>query len=270
MTEIENINILKAYDKMNWYAEQMRSNNGMLWYPSQYPALDKFTSWIIPWKVYTIAAYSNVGKSRFSYGYVNHFLKQWKKVLFVSLEVDKWLLLQHLCCNMYDVYNHELHDGMIDLEDFKNLYIFDDLYEMWGIEQIILDFKPDVCFIDFVQNISVKNMMWYEGMAFVARKIQELAITTNTTMFCLSQLSNTVARDVSTGKTDFIALKWAWEFVASSDVVLLLRMVDWQMGITVVKTKFASKPDWEIYLIPNFWKSTFTMNNDPFTNKEIF
>jgi len=63
-------------------------------------------------------------------------------------------------------------------------------------------------------------------MAYVARKIQQLAITTNTTIFNLSQLSNKVARDVSSGKTDFIALKGAGEFVASSDVVLLLRMID--------------------------------------------
>lgn len=267
---MDNINILKAYDKMNWYTEQLKNNNGMLWYSSHYPALDKFTSGIIPWKVYTIAAYSNVGKSRFSYGYVNHFLTQWKKVCFFSLEVDKWLLLQHLCCNRYNKYNYELTDEIIKIKDFENLYIFDDLYEMWAIEQIILDFKPDVCIVDFVQNINVNGMSWYEWMSYVARKLQQLAITTNTIMINLSQLSNTVARDVSSGKTDFIALKWAGEFVASSDVVLLLRMIDSQLGITVVKTKFASKPDGEIYLQPNFWKSKFTIINDPFINKEIF
>jgi hypothetical protein len=30
MTEIGNTNILKAFDKMNWYTEQLRNNNGML------------------------------------------------------------------------------------------------------------------------------------------------------------------------------------------------------------------------------------------------
>lgn len=267
---MDNINIQNAYDKMKWYTEQLKNNNGMLWYASQYPVLDKFTSWIIPWKVYTIAAYSNVGKSRFSYGYVNHFLNQGKKVLFMSLEVDKWLLLQHLCCNMYDKYNYELTDDIIKLEDFKNLYIFDDLYEISSMEQIITDFKPDICIIDFVQNIQVNGKEEYGAMAHVARKIQQISIATNTTMINLSQLSNTVAKDVSAGKTDFIALKWAGEFVASSDVVLLLRMVDWLMWVTVVKTKFASKPEWEIYFNTNFWKSKFTLVNDIFSNKNAF
>lgn len=261
---------MNAYAKMNWYTEQMKKNNGMLGYPSHYPDLDKFTSWIIPWKVYTIAAYSNVGKSRFSYGYVNHFLKQGKKVLFISLEVDKGLLLQHLMCNMYNKYANELTDDDIDLTDFDNLYIFDELYKLSVIEEVLYDFRPDVCIIDFVQNIQVDNQSGYEAMAQVARKIQELSIKTNATMFCLSQLSNTVARDVSSWKTDFIALKWAWEFIASSDVVFLLRMVDNCIWITVVKTKFARKPDWEIFFTPNFWKSKFDIVNDPFANKEVF
>ena len=267
---IENQNIQNAYDKMNWYTSQMIENHGMLWYPSHYPCLDVYTSGIIPGKVYTIAAYSNVGKSRFSYWYVNHFLRQGMKVCFFSLEVDKWLLFQHLCCNMYNVYNTELIDDMIELEDFENLYIFDDLYDMSGIEQIILDFKPDVCIIDFVQNITVKGMSWYEGMSYVARKIQELAIITNTTIMCLSQLSNTVAKEISQGKMDFIALKWAWEFVASSDVIFLLRMIDGMIGVTIAKTKFASKPDGEIYFTPNFGKSKFIPVADPFINKDIF
>jgi hypothetical protein len=65
-------------------------------------------------------------------------------------------------------------------------------------------------------------------------------------------------------------LKGAWEFTASSDVILLLRMIDWQLWITVAKTKFAQKPEWEIYFIPNFGKSEFKLVNDPFNNKEIF
>lgn len=267
---MDNLNIINAYNKMKWYTEQMKNNNGMLWFASHYPCLDKFTSWIISWKVYTIAAYSNVGKSRFSYWYVNHFLKQGKKVLFFSLEVDKWLLLQHLCCNMYDKYNNELDEDDIKLENFENLYIFDDIYTIDWIEQLIIDFNPDICIIDFVQNIQSSWQSWYEAMAHIARKIQQLAITTDTMIMCLSQLSNTVARDVSSWKTDFIALKGAGEFIASSDVVLLLRMVDNQMWVSVIKTKFASKPDWEIYFQPNFWKSKFTPINDPFINKDIF
>jgi KaiC/GvpD/RAD55 family RecA-like ATPase len=242
----------------------------MLGNTSHFPQMDKLTSWIIPWKVYTIAAYSNVGKSRFSYGYVNHFLKQGKKVVFLSLEVDKWLLLQHLMCNKYNVYQQDLTKEMMNIEDYKNLYIFDDLYKLDWIEEIINDFRPDYVFIDFVQNVQVWWQSGYDAMAMVARKIQQLSITTNATIFALSQLSNSVAKDISKWQMDFIALKWAWEFVASSDVIFLLRMVDWQIGLTIAKNKFWKKPDWEIFFDVNFWKSRFTLVQDPFNNKEVF
>lgn len=267
---IENQNILNAYNKMKRYTEQMKNNHWMLGYRSHHPALDNFTSWIIPWKVYTIAAYSNVGKSRFSYGYVNHFLKMGKKVCFFSLEVDKGLLLQHLIGNMYKVWAEHIKEDTYNLEDFKNLYIFDDIYTMSWIEQLIADFKPDICVIDFVQNIQVEWMNWYEGMAHAARKIQQIAINSNTTIICLSQLSNSVAKEISWGKMDFIALKWAWEFVASSDVIFLLRIIDWQIWLTVAKTKFARKPDWELFFNADFGTSTFKLIQDPFINKEAF
>lgn len=270
MTTLGNPNILEAFEKMDWYTQQMLKNNWMLWFPSHHPILDKFTSGIIPWKVYMIAAYSNVWKSRFSYWYVNYFLKQWKKVVFISLEVDKGLLINHLCCNMYNCYKKELHNWMIDYFDFQNLYIYDDVYKLSWIEEIIMTIKPDICVIDFVQNIQVDWVWWYEAMSMVARKIQEIAIKSNTTLICLSQLSNSVARDVSAGKTDFIALKGAWEFIASSDVVMLLRMVDDTMGITITKTKFAAKPQWELFFTVNFGKSQFTAINDPFINKDVF
>jgi len=64
-----------------------------------------------------------------------------------------------------------------------------------------------VVFIDFVQNIQYEKGSEYERMSYIARKIQELAILNNITIISLSQLSNTIARDVTKGNTDFVALK---------------------------------------------------------------
>lgn len=258
MTKKEKWDIRLAEERRKRYWQQMKKFNWMLGYPSQYPELDKYTSWMIPWKVYTIAWYSNTGKSKYSYWYVNHFLDMWKKVVFFSLEVDKGLLFQQFCCNRYNVYQHELTDEMIDIMDFSNLLIYDDTYNLYDIEEFIMQEKPDLCVVDFVQNIQVPWNWWYEAMAMVARKMQELAIKSNTIMLNLSQISNDTAKELSKGNTSFITLKWAGEFIASSDVVLLLHMMDWEMIVTVAKTKFASKPEDPLVFKPDFWRSKFT------------
>jgi len=46
-------------------------------------------------------------------------------------------------------------------------------------------------------------------MAMVARKLQEIAIRSNTIMMDLSQISNDTARELSKGNTSFITLKGA-------------------------------------------------------------
>lgn len=212
----------------------------------------------VEWWLYITDNYIVTHNSRRSYGYVNHMLKQGKKVIFISLEVDKWLLFQHLSCNMYGVYPSQLTDELIDPLDFQNLMIFDDIYSLYDIEELVMQEKPDMCVVDFVQNIQVPWSNGYEAMAMVAKKLQEIAIKSNTIMLDLSQLSNDTAREISKGNTWFISLKWAWEFIASSDVVLLLSMLDWDLLVTIAKTKFASKPEDPLLFKTDFWRSTFT------------
>jgi len=60
-------------------------------------------------------------------------------------------------------------------------------------------------------------------MANCARGIQKMAITNKTTVFSISQLSNSVGKSVASGDTDFISLKGSGEFYASSDVIFVLR-----------------------------------------------
>ena len=260
MTKKEKWDIRLADERRKRYTTQMKKFNWMLGYPSHIPELDKYTSWLIPWKVYTIAGWSNTGKSRFSYWYINHMLDIWKKVVFVSLEVDKWLLFQHLCCNRYNVYPKELTDEMIDIMDFSNLLIYDDIYNLYDIEELVMEEKPDLCVIDFVQNIQVPWTNGYEAMATAAKKIQEIAIKSNAIMLSLSQINNETAKELSRGNSSFVTLKGAWEFTASSDVILLLNMMDWEMIVTVSKTKFAQKPEDPLVFKCDFGKSKFTFS----------
>lgn len=163
----------------------------------------------------------------------------------------------NLCCNMYNVYSNELKDTQTDIMDFANLMIFDDIYTLPEIIESSMLIKPDVIFIDFVQNIQTPWVSGYESMATVARTLQQLAIQSNATVFELAQLSNAVWKTLSEGDNDFITMKGAWEFNASSDIIFAIRSLENQLWLTVVKTKYAQKPKEEIIFTTDFWRSKF-------------
>jgi hypothetical protein len=122
---------------------------------------------------------------------------------------------------------------------------------------LVMQEKPDLCVVDFVQNVQVPWTGWYEAMAIVAKKLQEIAIKSNTIMLDLSQISNDTAKELSKGNTWFISMKGAWEFMASSDVVMLLSMFDWELMVTIAKTKFAHKPEDSLLFKTDFARSNF-------------
>jgi len=225
----------EALQKLQKYKTLIKEN-WMLWIKSQFEQIDKVTSWVIPWKVYTIWAYSNSWKSKLSYDYVNHFLAQGKKVNYYSLEVDAWMVLLNLFANKEKKAFWVNLDS--DIYFYKNLKIFDDIYDLEDILEHIMEDKPEIVFIDFVQNIQAP--WWdYERMTKVAVELQQVAIKSNATIFNLSQVANETAKEIHWNKSPIISLKWSWALFASSDIVFILRKLeDWLINLNVAKNKF--------------------------------
>jgi hypothetical protein len=198
------------------------------------------TSWVIPWKVYTIGAYSNVGKSKFAYYNAQYFIKKWYKVLFINNEVDEINCLMNIIQAMDNKSQYDMIKWHKTNEDnYKNLIIRDDIYTIDWIMECIDNVKPDIVFIDFVQNIDWKWKSDYEKNANIAKSVQRTAIKNECVIFSLSQLSNSMWRDVSNGNLDFVSLKWSWEYFASSDVIFIL--AKWEpneMILKISKNKF--------------------------------
>ena len=138
--------------------------------------------------------------------------------------------------NYKEVMDYKLTDDDIDF--YSNLTITDDLYKLDDIVKKIEEEHYDIVFIDFVQNIEWKWMWDYEKNATVAKTIQRTAIKTWTTIYSLSQLSNSVGRDVNNGNMDFISLKGSWEYFASSDVIFILARNDDEMIVKISKNKY--------------------------------
>ncbi len=217
----------------------------LLWIPSPYKELDKYHHWMIEWKIYTIVAYSNVWKSKFAYTYVNDMIKKWKKVLFFSLEVDKWMVFWNLLCNYYWKTYKEVLDNKFDPDYmFENLEIIDDIYQLNDIVNIVKVKQPDFVVIDFIQNIQCQWWSEYEKMTLVAQTLQQLAIQTKITIMNLSQANN----ESRFKDWENIQPKWSWAIFASSDIIIWLYRDQWNLKLTLIKNKY-----WKTNI--NFWVS---------------
>lgn len=240
-------------------------NRGKLGDSSPYEVIDKYTGWIIKGKVYTIAWYSWTGKSNFCYPYVNNAIKQGKKVIFFSLEVQKEMLFNLLLKNYYNVSQRQIlsNDFVYDLESFKNLIVYDTIYKLEEIKAICKIEKPDIIFIDFIQNVQTQWMWEYEKMTQVARELQQLAIIGWITIISISQVNNESRFKWS----DKIQPKWSWAIFESSDVIFWLSR-DWKnLQLNLLKNKYGMS-DKNFLVIPDFTKIQFNITKE-IQNEEV-
>lgn len=218
--------------------EKLRDQVKTMWklWVNSWLATDKYTQWLIPWKVYTIGAYSNIGKSKLAYFMAQYQLKAWRKVMFISLEVDTWMLMANLIASaewhkFYDIINWKV-DYTPSL--YENCSVHDDLYDLEEIINAVETENPDVCIIDFVQNIRTKWQSEYEKMTTIAQELQSLAIRSNTTVINLSQINN----ESRFKWWDSVTLKGSWALFASSDVIYTLNKEDSNLYLTIAKNKY--------------------------------
>jgi replicative DNA helicase len=238
--------ILELYDEAiaDLVEKQDRKDKWLtLGYSTGFHLLDMYTEWIQKGTVMRLNAYSNVGKSKFSYQIANKLLEQKAHVLYFSLEVPKRTVIYNMIANKYkmpisDVYKMKFDD--IDFGELfrKKLEIIDDKYDLSEIVQYTEMRKPDAIIIDFVQNIRSDGKSEYERMTNTAVTIQQLAIKNNIAVFDLSQISN-AGTDYAQG--DAIPSKGSGALVASADVGLMIKrdkLVNDKIVLHIAKNKF--------------------------------
>ncbi len=96
----------------------------------------------------------------------------------------------------------------------------DDIYSLNRIISYTRARKPDVIFIDFVQNIQTDRKDEYQAMTEVAVQLQQLAISEKIAIFDLSQVSQEQAGNFRIGGK--IPSKGSGALVASADVNLVM------------------------------------------------
>lgn len=206
------------------------------------PSMKKITDLhqgIIEGKVYTIGAYSGHGKSTLSYEYASYFVKQKKKVLYFSIEVDSGLLLSYIARNFYKVPHKNImnREHKINPNDFDNLYLYDTVRDLETISKIVMEEKPEYVFIDYAQWVRCEWTWIYEKTTNYAQSIQALAIESNATIFSLSQLNN----DSRNKEGGDVTLKGSGDLFSASDVIITLSK-DWEFTkCGLMKNKFWKK-----------------------------
>lgn len=240
-------------------SKEYSENSNLKKYQTGIEAIDLHTGWLEQWQVMRLSAYSNTGKSKFSYFVCNNFLKQWAKVFYFSLEVTKTRVLSNLLSNYYQVDWNTIREKK-DLSGYESymkypIMISDDIYDFPGILRMCRLEKPDIVFIDYVQQITQKGSKEYERMTDIATDIQQMAIREKLSVFDLSQVSNEWYNFKRWG---MIPSKWSGALVHAADVWLMMyRDEDRRLRMNIAKNK-VGRADIDFELIADFSKGNFS------------
>ena len=225
---------IKTHIKTFRQAQKANAEKDGFGIPTGFECLENNYIQYCPGHVWTIGAYTSVGKTATAVEMVCRAIDQ--KILIISTEMTVEQNIARILANqtgtngnvilsgrLFDM-QQSLVDDYIERLEARNLTIYDDVFELPEIEAAVrkadLQGGVDIVFIDYLQNISVPGAKSeYEAMNKVAKTIQRLAKQVNATIVCLSQIPNHAARE----DTGIIEFKGAGEIAAVSDVGIWLK-----------------------------------------------
>lgn len=241
-----------------------------LWFDSVFPEIDEKISWIQAWEIYSIVAFSNVGKTTLATYMMQYWIKQKKKCFYFMMDWSSWQVLDKIIMaydnvSFNDIYNKE-EKYKIDKRTFnKYAMIYEDIYKIEDIENIIMEWRPDIVFIDYVQLIQV------DGKTNLFSRLEELSTRLKilwkqswAPIFALSQVSNESNKEIQNGSNNPVLGKWWWDmFAASQAQFTLMRSAEVNTLILRIE-KNKSWPVWDMFYI----ETNFLTNQLKIINSE--
>jgi replicative DNA helicase len=206
-------------DLQNEYVKLKSEGQQLLGIPTGYKALDRAIDGYRSEHLWTLAAYTSVGKTSFLVNMIKHLLDKNKRVVMFSLEMSKIDLLAKLIAiraqisplaTIKNASDEEISqksmEAMGDLHS-KRLTIYsevDDIDEITLLMQFETLKEPvDVFFIDYLQNISAANAKdEYHLITNAVKKLQIVTRRLKTTTVLVSQVSNETKRASGTLDVD--------------------------------------------------------------------
>ena len=230
--------ICNEYTKVQeQYAEKKAQGSEFLGIPTNFHSLDRATDGFQQETLWTVAAYTSVGKTTFMINLIKNLLEQDKSVCVFSLETSKIDLFSKLLALEVNYSPTEITKGLLEDEIYKeqikakqkykdkklNIYTGYSYIEdiLLTMQNEVIKNKTNVFFIDYIQNILSKNSADQFRMVNSAiKQIQLLTRKLNVTTVLLSQVSNESNKSKSSldiGGKDAGAIR------AASDIFIYLK-----------------------------------------------
>lgn len=189
-----------------------------------------------PSHIWVMGGFTSVGKTATLTEMISRIDKTAHKVAVISTEMTTDQMIGRILANKTGFASSVIMSGSLyagnvpklnkakEALSKSNLHIFDDVYEIGEIETSLIKLSlqggVDVVFLDYLQNCSVDGAKSeYQEMAILAKRLQKLAKKIKATIVCLSQVSNSAAKD----DNGILQFKGAGEFSAVADVGIMLR-----------------------------------------------
>lgn len=205
-------------------------------FPSGISGLDFYIEGLVKGKFIVVGGYNSHGKSTLAVNMLNSAVQNGAKALFFSLEMnEKEILVKLLACrnsiDIMDFYKKSdnqqkemsIHKALTEIAEEK-LEVENSIDDIDDIISEIKKKKPDVVFIDYLQNLSSKDTSERrELLEYASKKLRVLALQENICIVALSQVNEESASQ----KGFSVGLKGSGDISSASDVTLrIIREVD--------------------------------------------
>lgn len=200
---------------------------------------------VLPGAQFVVAGATGMGKTMVMINMALQLAKMGKRVRYFSLENSIHSIIVRMISNLSGVYVARIRRGNLDekeIEALENAYqmlsqldldVYDDVFSPHEICKKIKEEKPDVFFIDYVQNLYLNDYTVSRNrtqeVGRISRMMRETAVANNAISVLGSQLSRKVddREDKRPRNSD---LRDSGELEQDADVIMLLYRDEYYYG----------------------------------------
>lgn len=251
--------------------------------------LDVITGGLRRGNVSILGAEPSTGKTAFALNIVTNAIKSKKKVLFFSLEMSSEQLMERLISaaatiDYTHIGNRDLDIG--ELSRFKEvakrltggglLYIIDTTYSVEQMAECVMELKPDLVVVDFLQFCRTREQKnnTADKIEYIVSEFKRLAKLPYCS--CHIMLLSQPSRSALTEKQSMFAMKGSSAIEQGGDVIFLLdrpavrdsTFAQEQANVKVGKNKFGRTGNVDLYFEGRFQRFRERRKTETFGKKE--
>jgi replicative DNA helicase len=221
--------------------------------------LDAYIAGIVGGRFYIVAARTSVGKTSFATWMALQAMKQGKRPLFFSNEMDKEDIIEKFIAAEAKVGTHKFQTGNLTDEDLTRFMaasndlakynISIDEKSGWDLDELLTtvyrqhrDGKCDMVFVDYLQQVRVKSSKSkYEQVSTVSDAMKRLSRDLNIPVVGLAQINREAEKGGKEDLPSLSQLKDSGSLEQDADVVMILHkrdIADSEVALSISKNRY--------------------------------